>query len=133
MTPTQRLAARYILSKVEPLKLLGVKTSFETIDEWHDTTVTLTLQSKTKGPSEAVVRAWLTENWSSIHSKVPSKTPPPAQEPEWDEENEDSGDAPKPGLGWVNPQFISLRNAEDTNFEINNNIVIVRLTISTRD
>ncbi len=105
-------------------RVLGVTASFEAIDEWHSTSMSITLMLRTaKKVSSKLIEAWLKTHWSEVLAKAPSKTPRPAGAPsryaswdddEYDDEYDDEWmmDYPAEGLGWLVPNRMSFNELE---------------------
>jgi hypothetical protein len=95
----------------------SVQIYFQTIDEWHDTTmiVVAVLPREWLQQSDGAKIAWVNERWTEIKAKLPPyRTPPPASDQsgrgyyDWDEDEDgddegDTTDYPEPGLGWIDP------------------------------
>ena len=122
-----------------------VEVQFERVDEWHSTSVVVHVSTTGSGKlSERDARAWVTEHWREIVSAMPSyRTPPPAEHhfpqthydedrEEWVEE-EDSGDYPMAGLGWVDPKRANPREVAQVNMGTSPRGVAIGLLWSIRD
>ena len=83
MDTIKRLTARYIREAATAMTpdsvvraVVKVQSDFEVIDEWHSTSIyiTLALRTKKKIPPELAV-TWVKAHWNEVLKKAPSKTP----------------------------------------------------------
>ena len=110
--------------------ILGVASSdvaFTTLDEWHDTSVTLVLNLRSEAlvPKEEV-REWVKDNWLAIRKTL---TVPPMPQ----ERHGYGYDRPLPGLGWFDPKRIEFREFSDWWVRQKGTQVTLSLTLSNRD
>jgi len=109
--------------------ILGVASSdvaFTTLDEWHDTSVTLVLNLRSDAlVPKAEVLEWVKDNWLTIRKALP--------EPFVPEEGEYGEGRPLPGLGWLDPERMAFGDFEASSVRQQGNRITLHLTASTRD
>ena len=121
-----------------------VEVEFYPVAEWHSTSVTVYVSTTGSGKlSSRDAREWAIEHWREIVSAMPSyRTPPPAEHhspqtyydedrEEWVDE-EDSGDYPMPGLGWVDPKRADPRDIDQVDTGTDPRGAAIRLLWSVR-
>ena len=151
--------AAYYAGKMTPEaivnRVLSVTADFEVVDEWHMTSLTITLMLRTakKVPAK-LIEQWIKDNWKQVQDAAPSKTPPPAGYPSRyastdengdyiydDEEDDEYGeednddwmmDQPLEGLGWLAPNRMAWSEVEDTTVRFDGRRAIVSLHGSIR-
>jgi hypothetical protein len=148
--------AAFFMGKLTPEavvnRVLTVTADFEDIDEWHDTSLTITLMLRTaKKVPDKLIEKWLKNNWDQVQAKAPSKTPRPAGAPSryasWDDDDDygdddddyDDGntdwmmDYPAEGLGWLVPNKMRWRDVEGVSITQGNRRATVHVHASIRD
>lgn len=127
-------------------RVLEVKASFETIDEWHSTKLEILLMLRTAKPVPAkLIETWLKAHWAEVQKLAPAKAPEPAGRPSrwasYDDEDDDYGrdddtdwemDHPAEGLGWIVPNRLTFQQVEGFSVKQDGNRATVRVHASIR-
>lgn len=144
--------AAFYMGKLTPdgvvTRVLDVKATFDTVDEWHSTELTITLMLRTAKPvPPKLIETWLEKHWSEVQAMASSKIPLPAGRPSryasWDDdededEDEDEGntdwmqDYPAEGLGWVVPNRMTFNQIEDFSVSQSGKRATVHVTTTIR-
>jgi len=128
IVPAVRSMPRQYKKLTSPI--LGVASSdvtFTTLDEWHDTSVTLVLNLRSDVlVPKAEVLEWVKDNWLTIRKALPEPFVP-------EEEGEYGEDRPLPGLGWRDPKRMAFGEFEESSIRQQGNRITLHLTASTRD
>jgi len=129
--------AAFMMGKLTPdgvvNRALAVSHEYETVDEWHTTSITVELMLRTakKVPAK-LVEKWVKDHWRDVQATAKKvKTPPPAPDyrsqgyRDWDERGDgdedsdmyiDTHETPSPGLGWETVKSVSPSEFEDFRF-----------------
>ena len=111
-------------------KVMDVKAEFGRIDEWHDTTLKVTLMLSTSQPvSPRLIVKWVSDHWDEVLKLAPSKVPAPSK----DRRRPDAFEEPAFGLGWIAPNKVPRPDAQrEINVSQEGKRAVVEVTASHR-
>ena len=112
-------------------KVIGVRHSFETVDEWHTTDIEVDLLLNTTSPVHSdLLKKWIENHWRDIQTLAGNvKTPSVAPRPSYYGEDQD---LPAPGLGWVTAKNIRPSDFEEVKVHQNGNKATARIHVGIR-